>query len=43
MGTDPLDLMELKEQCSLLEQPAINNGNVDVLSACLIIEDSSIL
>ena len=43
MGADPLDLTEHREQCSLLEQPTINNENVDVLSACLIIEDNSIL
>lgn len=34
MGADPLDLMEHREQYSLLEQPAINNGNVDVF-VCL--------
>lgn len=43
MGTDPVDLTEHRELCSLLEQPTINNENVDVLSACLIIEDNSIL
>lgn len=38
MGADPLDLTEHREQ-----QPTIDSENVDVLSACLIIEDNSIL
>lgn len=42
-GSWPFDLAEHREQCSLLEQPTINKENVDVLSACLIIKDNSIL